>query len=293
VSLQRRFVSPSCVKAFIVAAAILAILPQPARAGRIERILWNAIRFQQQAEFLQDISEAAQLPLSAVDLRYNFDDFPRGNTMSLSPGVQWGFSAEDFFYVEVPYLIADWDDAGPKAGFGDVLLEYQRVLTLDGLDDEDTPISGLIASLDLTAPTGDEQRNIGEGAWVILPALTGLFQIGEDTTIAPTIAYLHSFGPVRERSLSVGAARGEAIKANARLLLVAPNLIHNIGDKGWLLFSPDYTYDFDSNASTWDLRAGFGIQFTEDTGVNLQYSQHLGGEVLLNRSLSVIFSYFF
>jgi hypothetical protein len=274
-------------------AVLLSLVPEDAKGGRIERLLWNALRFQKQAEILQDLSEAAKLPLSAVDLRYDVNDFPRGSTMSLSPGVQWGFSAEDFFYLEVPYLVADWDNAGPKAGFGDVLFEYQRVIALNGIEDVDEPVSGLIASLDLTAPTGDEQRNIGEGAWVILPALTSLFQIGKDTTLAPTIAYLHSFGPVRERSLSVGAARGQAVKADARLLLVAPNLIHNIGDKGWLLFSPDYTYDFESNASTWDLRAGFGIQFSEETGFNLQYSQHLGGEVLLNRSLSVIFSYFF
>lgn len=260
----------------------------PAQAGRIDRLIWNALRFSQHAEFFQDVAGKAGLPLAAFDLRYDTFAFPSGHYSSVNPGFQLGLSEKGFFYTELPLGIADWDGSGARGGFGDIIFEYQHVF----FSGKDGKADSLVLALDLIAPTGDADRGIGEGAWIGFPSLTGVVEVGEKAFFAPTLAYLHSFGPVQDRASSAFVP-GKGIEADARQGLLSLNLVRFVGDNSWVLVSPDVAHDFDSGDTTLDLRAGLGVQVSEDVGINVQYSQHLGGPIQAERSLLLGFSYFF
>jgi hypothetical protein len=273
-------------------AFVAVLLPRPAAAGPIERLVWSALRFHQQAELRGDASEAMRLPFSTINMRYDDDRFPMGRTMGISPGFQGTLSPHDLIYFETPIVLADWDERSPRIGLGDFLLEYQRVLYATD-DDDGRGLEALALSFDLITPTGSVENGVGNGAWVIYPSLTGLFQLTETLTLVPTAGYLHSLGQVYSRPLSVGRPKSERVGGDARVFQVGVNLIQTFDNGTWFLVSPDFSYDLESDQTTLELRAGFGVPLSQSSTVGVQFAQHLGGPAAAERSISISFSRFF
>ena len=232
-----------------------------------------------------------------VTTEYNDADDYSAPLLRLTYDVDW---AEGKYSVttEIPYGQVDFDDGKTESGLGDIRLRYfQRVYRAESTE---AALKTMVFSLDAFVPTGDSDRGLGSGTFLIAPTLIFDLPLSERWTVYPGPKFKFSTGKTTARSSAFPPGKNPtpgreseeyiwAVEVEAYFTYMSP--------KGWwIYFDPIIEWDLlpepdeDNYESTFKSQIGrmFGRW-----GLGLEGTVFVAGEKSQNYQARAIFFYYF
>lgn len=104
-----------------------------------------------------------------VDFVYTRTEDERENEVATE--LEWAFTRRIGVVIEVPGLILNPNDAVQETGIGDLVIAPRLLLA-------DFDRFAMSFNLEVSTPTGDEDRDLGAGETILGPSLTGWYDLG-------------------------------------------------------------------------------------------------------------------
>ena len=189
----------------------------------------------------------------------------------ISPFIPLNLGDQSFLAnFEVPLTYAGTDILGDHTGIGDTRLKF---FWLIGTESEF--VRAVVPSFDAIAPTGDDDRGLGGGAWILMPNMVFALQLADNLSVYPFLRYVHSDGPqpflLPDTGLPIPPG-GDVTDATADTrafnmeFMTSFNLEDAVMD--WISVTPDYFQNFTGDR-------GYTFQMKYDSGVALSESLFL------------------
>lgn len=105
-----------------------------------------------------------------VDFVYTRTD--EGIENEVATELEWAFTRRIGVVIEVPGLILNPNDAVQETGFGDLVIAPRFLLA-------DFDRFAMSFNLEISTPTGDEDRGLGAGETILGPSFTGWYDLGD------------------------------------------------------------------------------------------------------------------
>jgi|GEM_PF-5326248 len=183
--------------------------------------------------------------------------------------MSFGFDEIPLVRYEVPGRSEDWM-------LGDIILRYGYVPYLSPRQD-----LGVVAVANLTLPTGDFEGGAGEGRYNLEPRLFLPYRVNPFYTVVPGIYYQFTL------------AKKEAGVQDSKFLTLRLINIFYPTRGSYLIVEPRLFRDFESNATSGELRFQAGTMITPNLNAYLEYSAGIGGERYCNGWVGAALRYFF
>jgi hypothetical protein len=214
-----------------------------------------------------------------------------GSTSAFSIDTWIPLSEKDLFTIEFKIMNSSITGLPSETGFSDIRMKYFHLIS--------TPDMGILRavapSFDLIVPTGDEDKGLGGGSWLLIPNIVLALGLSETVSAYPTFRYVHSIHkgenegvftgllpdyniPVFDSSddglmkFNSGKVRGlnfempiSAALSDSLFFTATPNLFHNLANGGSTTFSSKFqlTYQPLENVS---VAIETNVPFTGDNG---------------------------
>ena len=217
----------------------------------------------------------------------------------ISPFIPLTLGEQKFlFNVEVPIpQLASTDLTGDNAGIGDTRL---KLFWLIGTENEF--VRAIVPSFDAIAPTGDDGKGTGGGAWILMPNMVFALQPKKNLSIYPFFRYVHSSGPrsafVPDAGLPGIGDAPDFLESSAKIngLNLETMIVFGLEDAfaDWVGITPDYFQNFSGNHSnTFQMKYDVGIAVREKIYLILAFWHPVGGEVTNDFTMKLTLDWYF
>ena len=214
---------------------------------------------------------------SGLDYSFEFQALPLGDLLVHNFSLFWAVNQSHLFFGDIPVLRSSSRGADSEVGVGDISFGYGTVV----YQDLQRRLTSSVLSLEITTPSGDEQRQLGTGSWLIAPAGAIVLNPTYRFPLYIFFRYLHSLGG-NPRS-------GDESIPKIRSFELSVQTIHILSKGFWLAFEPALILD--PNSHLFSLSAGFGRALNRHFAVSATYVEHLTGEESFRRVFSVTLSW--
>jgi hypothetical protein len=102
---------------------------------------------------------------------YLYTKGPDGKEHEFATELEWAFTRRIGVVLEVPGMVLNPNDGPQEIGFGDFVVAPRFLLA-------DFDRFMLSANLEISTPTGDDERGLGAGETLLAPSLTGWLDLG-------------------------------------------------------------------------------------------------------------------
>lgn len=200
--------------------------------------------------------------------------------------------------TELPFGRLDNEDGTSETGLGDIRLRYfQRVYQAE---DKDAALQNMVFSLDAFVPTGDSDKGLGTGTFLLAPTVIFNLPLSERWVVFPAPKVKFSTGKTQSRSSAFPPGKNPTPGRESEEYIWALELeayFTYMSPKGWwIYFDPIIEWDLlpepdeDNYESTFKSQIGkmFGRW-----GLGLEGTVFVAGEKSQNYQARAIFFYYF
>lgn len=216
---------------------------------------------------------------SVVEFNGEWQHHTSGNVVGARIMPTYQFSGgKQLLQAEIPIMGAKLDgQEKAAAGVGDIRLRY---FGLPRKDDSKL-LSVFGASIDVIMPTGNSEKNLGSGRWILSPGVGFGFNPTESGVLKvfPIFSYMYFS---KEEGVASHGLRAETIA----VITLPKNM--------WLQIWPEYGRIAKGNHAAWfSTRFLFGKMLTERTAMTVEYLREFINDVGLEYHLRVGYSVYF
>lgn len=192
------------------------------------------------------------------------------------------FEQSLLFNFEVPLTHAGTDVLGDFTGLGDTRL---KLFWLIGTENE--VLRAIVPSFDAIAPTGDEDKGLGGGSWVLMPNMVFALQMAENLSIYPFFRYVHSDAPrsflIPDSGIPVPPGGDVSDSpSNTRAFNMEVMMSFNLQDAvmDWISVTPDYFQNFTGDRGhTFQMKYDTGVALTDSLFLITKFWHPVSGDV--------------
>jgi hypothetical protein len=241
-----------------------------------------------------DLTEAA----SHIELMPEYNQLTDGNAkvIRLVYDVDWA-AGKYSVTVEAPYGWLDFDDGAKEDGFGDIRTRFFWKF----YDAPESRLENMVFNLDAFLPTGDSDKGLGLGTYLIVPSVIFALPFGERFTWYPVAKYKFSTSKTEGRSSAFPPGKTPLPDREDEEYIHALELefggVYQLTEaNAWILLAPIYEYDLepepDEENYELTLRGQIGKMFGR-WGLGLEGTGFLSGEKSQDYQLRAQFFYYF
>lgn len=197
--------------------------------------------------------------------------------------------------VEVPLTHAGTEVLGDHTGLGDIRMRY---FWLIGTNHH--LVRAWAPSFDVIAPTGDENKGVGNGAWILMPNVVFALQPADNLSIYPFFRYVHSDGPrpflVPDEGIPApftGDADDESAKVRGFSMEVP--IVFDLQDAifDWISATPDYFQNFTGQRGhTFQMKYDVGMALSESLFFIFKFWHPVSGDVPNDFSIGIMLDWY-
>jgi hypothetical protein len=192
----------------------------------------------------------------------------------------WAIKSWTAVWADIPYKKRSLPDEHGPWGIGDVLLGWGAI-THENLQGRFTTS---VITFEALAPTGDPDKDMGSGAWVLAPGGAIALNPTDKFPIYIVGRYLHSLGS------SAGDDRGEEVTERpdlrVRSLELTVQTVHILPKGFWVSAIPSFVFDFNQDHNFFALGVGVGRALNPSFAISGSYVHHLAGWEAFNQVLT-------
>lgn len=214
----------------------------------------------------------------------------------ISPFIPLKLGEQSFLAnVEVPLTYSGTDVLGHHTGIGDTRLKLFWLIGTDG-----EYLRAVVPSFDAIAPTGDDDRGLGGGAWILMPNVVFALQPTEKLSIYPFFRYVHSDAPrsflVPDSGIPVnpGGDVSDAVDDTRAFNLEVMN-VFSLEDAvlDWVSVTPDYFQNFTGKRGyTFQMKYDAGVGLTDSLFMITKFWHPVSGDVANDFTFGISFDWY-
>ena len=163
-------------------------------------------------------------------------------------------NAEHLVELEIPFRWTNYRGLRANAGLGDVRVQYYWMGRAQST--KNGTLRGWAPTLNVVVPSGQEEKGLGFGNWLLMPGLTTTHRISDTWKLQTTLSYVQSLGPIipaGHPEIIIPSIKGTALlPQDVQGLWLEPRFL--IEPRGWLVdwvaMTPDYFANFDGQAKS-------------------------------------------
>lgn len=210
--------------------------------------------------------------VNRIGYGFGYSALPGGDIMSNRVEARWAINLDNAVTIKVPIVRLKQDGRPAEWGISDIVFNYGSVI-YEELNSRFTTAAVL---LDVVAPTGDEERGLGLGKWIVAPG--GAIALNP-TDVFPVFVvgrYLHSVG-------------GESDQPNIRSFEFEVDPFFILPYGFWLGGQAGFTVD--SDFTVFSLGTFLGRALTRHFAWSVGYVEHMSGRETFARRFAVSLSW--
>jgi hypothetical protein len=213
--------------------------------------------------------------------------------------VKWSpwipLTEKSLFTIDVPLpTYSGTEILGNHTGIGDIRMRYFYLFKT-----QSDLITAIAPSIDAIAPTGDVDKGLGGGQWLIMPNIVTAISPAKNWNNFVFLRYVHSEGGVRGRTSTGGIdlpSDGLLDSERLRGLSLEWASVFQLQDAhfDYAMFTPDYFQNFSGRrSSTLQFKYELGKAITEKFWVLFEVWHPVAGEVSNDLSLKIKTDFYF
>ncbi len=244
------------------------------------------LRGQDQEASGADPSDPTQVTFHLMhEFEWNKLSEDQGDTAAykISPYIPLKVGEQSFLAnIEVPLTYAGTDVLGHHTGMGDTRLKFFWLIGT-----QSDFVRAVVPSFDAIAPTGDNDKGLGGGSWILMPNMVFALQPAENFSIYPFFRYVHSDGPrpflVPDSGIPVppGGDVGDA-SPKTRGFNMETMMVFGLQDAvlDWITVNPDYFQNFvGQRGHTFQMKYDAGVALSESLFLIIKFWHPVSGDV--------------
>jgi hypothetical protein len=192
-----------------------------------------------------------------LDIGATFLDTLSVDSLNGIVGYTYNLTSKSNLNVSIPHLDPDTGTSN-DSGFGDVVVAFSYAPTTTITAHPWVPRT-VGTGLAVLAPTGDSEKGLSLGAWVVSPFVGLVVPLSDRFFFAPQLGYLHSFGKTADNT-------------ELRLAFAEVGVGFVAINGFWSSYFPRITRDLETNDWAVNHRFAVGKMLTERIGVSFDYS---------------------
>lgn len=182
-------------------------------------------------------------------------------------------NSEHLVELEIPFRWTNYEPLSSARGVGDVRLQYYWMGR--ARREGDGALRGWAPTLNVVVPTGQEEKGLGFGNWLLMPGLTTTHRLSETWKLQTTLSYVQSLAaviPAGHPEIIIPTVKGTALKPqDVQGLWLEPRFL--VEPRGWLVdwftATPDVIANFDGQQkSTMTAKFEMGRVLTPNFALN-------------------------
>jgi hypothetical protein len=217
----------------------------------------------------------------------------QGDTVAykLSPFIPLMIGEQSFLAnIEVPLTYSGTDVLGHYTGMGDTRM---KLFWLIGTESDF--VRAVVPSFDAIAPTGDSDKGLGGGSWILMPNMVFALQLAENLSIYPFFRYVHSDGPrpflLPDSGIPVppGGEAGD-VSAKTRGFNMEVMMVFGLQNAvmDWISITPDYFQNFTGDQGhTFQMKYDSGVALSEELFLIFKLWHPVSGDVASDFTLGL------
>ena len=228
---------------------------------------------------------------------YNSGDDAKSPLLRLIYDIDW---AEGKYSIttEIPYGKVDFSDGESETGLGDIRLRYfQRVYKTEN---PEASLQTMVFSLDAFIPTGDSDKGLGTGTFLLAPTLILALPLSERWTVYPSPKFKFSTSKTLSRSSAFPPGKNPNPGRDSEDYIWAFELeayfTYTSPKAWWIFFDPVIEWDLLPEPDEDNYEATFKSQIGKmfgRWGLGLEGTFFVAGEKTQDYQARAIFFYYF
>jgi hypothetical protein len=241
-----------------------------------------------------DVTEAA----SHIELMPEYNKLTDGdaNLVRLVYDLDWA-NGKYSVTGELPVGQLNLDSGTEETGIGDIRTRFFWKF----YDSPNSRLENMVFNLDVFLPTGDSDKGLGQGTFVIVPSVIFAFPINENFTIYPIPKYKFSTGKTEGSASAFPPGKspipGRESEEFINAFEIEMSFVYEFKNhSAWMFLAPIYQVDFepepDEDNYELTLRGQVGKMFGR-WGLGLEGTTFLAGEKSQEFQMRLLYFYYF
>ncbi len=191
----------------------------------------------------------------------NLDD-DLGDTYTFNVDSWIPLSKQDLFSVDVNLSMSNIQGEPTFVGLGDTRIRYFHLIPVQNAG----ILQAVAPSLDMFIPTGDENKGLGGGSWIIAPNVIFALKFNDNITAYPLIRFVQSFSAVEAQfvpDLGIPTEGGKNKETDVTGINIELPTTFQFAEAWWFTVSPNLFQNFTGNRGT-----TFSSKFSVTTAID-------------------------